>query len=334
MSIYFVVEEFPLYAISRKGEIRNVKTGYPMKTRLDAGYAVVALRKDGRQSQISIHRLLAMVFVDNPDPTTNIVVNHKDGDKSNNAIDNLEWVTHQENCAHAVEMGLTNPVKGREVDKIDPATGHVCATFKSIREAAKSVDITHSGVDRAIRTGGKCKGFKWAFSAIVCDEKDEVWMPLHMCDGCQLKPGMYSVSNYGRVKTNTSGYILKAQEIKGYLRITLVAEDGKKTFGVHRLVAQLFIPAKKDSALLDVDHKDGDKTNNHASNLQYLTRDEHGAKTSGKKVVQSGLDGSTIATYLSCGQAAKAINGLAPGVSRAASGERKTYKGFTWKYVD
>lgn len=75
------------------------------------GYYAVTVRRQGvvhRSITAHIHRLLALTFLVPPDPKLVDVlqVNHKDGNKLNNRLDNLEWVTQQQNCQHAYETGL------------------------------------------------------------------------------------------------------------------------------------------------------------------------------------------------------------------------------------
>lgn len=73
------------------------------KTTAD-GYRFVALSKNGKTETGYIHRLVAEAFIPNLKELPE--VNHKDGRKANNNLDNLEWVTHQENVVHAYQKGL------------------------------------------------------------------------------------------------------------------------------------------------------------------------------------------------------------------------------------
>lgn len=95
------------------------------------GYAFVALSKDGVAKNHYIHRLVAAAFILNEENKG--YVNHRDGNPSNNQIDNLEWVTHAENVAHAYDIGL-NRNKAEEhyfaVGVIDNALGQEFATIK------------------------------------------------------------------------------------------------------------------------------------------------------------------------------------------------------------
>jgi len=68
------------------------------------GYPMATLQKDGFARNCSVHRLVAIAFI--PNPENKPQVNHKDGDKTNNNKDNLEWATRCENMRHSWEMGL------------------------------------------------------------------------------------------------------------------------------------------------------------------------------------------------------------------------------------
>ena len=70
------------------------------------GYLVLTLSKDGKAKTHQLHRVVASAFVDNPFNKEQI--NHKDGNKENNKVSNLEWVTSEENINHAIKTGLRN----------------------------------------------------------------------------------------------------------------------------------------------------------------------------------------------------------------------------------
>lgn len=100
-----------LFVVSVDGKVvTRVKTGNVIKqTRLKNGYMKVHTTIDGKVRNFLVHRLVAMQYIPNPDNKP--FVNHKDGNKENNHVDNLEWSTVKENMEHASETGLLNPVK-------------------------------------------------------------------------------------------------------------------------------------------------------------------------------------------------------------------------------
>lgn len=73
------------------------------------GYKQVRLYKEGKSQDYLVHRLVAMTFISNPNQYEE--VNHIDGDKSNNCVDNLEWCSRHQNIHHAIATGLLDPGK-------------------------------------------------------------------------------------------------------------------------------------------------------------------------------------------------------------------------------
>lgn len=92
-----------------KQRIVKVKILVPIDLR---GYKVLKLSKNGEEKRYYIHRLVAETFISNP--LSKPEVNHKDGNKQNNCAENLEWVTHQENCKHRDDNKLRKAPKGEQ----------------------------------------------------------------------------------------------------------------------------------------------------------------------------------------------------------------------------
>jgi hypothetical protein len=94
------IEGYPNYAISSDGIVLNKRHNkYVKASRNHWGYMVVGLSVNKKRFSHQIHRLIANAFIPNPEGKTQI--NHIDGNKSNNCIENLEWVTPSENKIHA-----------------------------------------------------------------------------------------------------------------------------------------------------------------------------------------------------------------------------------------
>lgn len=138
------------------------------------GYVVVNLNKNGKRKVGKVHRLVAEAFI--PNVTNKPQVNHIDGDKTNNNVDNLEWCTNRENQIHAVRTGLTHHTEKqrKSFDKIRidnskkviqmDLEGNEIKLWNSMEEAAKYIGICRSGISECC--SGKHKtagGFKWKY---------------------------------------------------------------------------------------------------------------------------------------------------------------------------
>lgn len=101
------------YLINREGKVYSLISKKLISQRLDRyGYLRCNLYRNQKQVTITVHRLVAMAFLPNPNNLPE--VNHKDGNKLNNHIDNLEWVTTSENQKHAFRIGLSKPKIGEK----------------------------------------------------------------------------------------------------------------------------------------------------------------------------------------------------------------------------
>ena len=98
-----------LYVVSNTGKVKSLNwnhTGKPkeLKSYDNGGYRRVCISKNGTVKRFLVHRLVAELFLDNPNNYP--VVNHKDGNKTNNNVSNLEWISIKDNVNHAIETGL------------------------------------------------------------------------------------------------------------------------------------------------------------------------------------------------------------------------------------
>lgn len=100
---------YPKYSINKQAKVKSAYTENIMRHTIDKdGYHTVAIKHiNGRQKQVKIHRLLGLMFIPNPNGLPQ--VNHKDGNKDNLSLANLEWVTQADNNKHASLTGLNIP---------------------------------------------------------------------------------------------------------------------------------------------------------------------------------------------------------------------------------
>lgn len=92
------IEEFPNYKVSNLGRVWNNKSGIIRKPKLKRGYHNYNFGRDNKIYQRAAHRLVAIAFI--PTEDRSLLINHKDGNKLNNYVDNLEWCTVEENNLH------------------------------------------------------------------------------------------------------------------------------------------------------------------------------------------------------------------------------------------
>ena len=132
-----------LYQASNLGRIRSIKrygtSGKILKGEIDEwGYIRISLSKNNKPKKNKAHRLILMTFCPTNDPK--LQVNHKDGNKQNNKLENLEWCSASYNTIHSYINGL-NKTRGIKVIVIDKQTNEK-SEYKSYRDA--SLGIGHN----------------------------------------------------------------------------------------------------------------------------------------------------------------------------------------------
>lgn len=150
-----------LYEVSNTGKVRKAD-GKEMAGNLNSyGYRVVSLTRNGKKKDKKVHRLVAMAFIDQV-PGKDFV-NHKDGNKTNNAVWNLEWVTRGENNRHAREVLHANYSK-KEVVKLDGDFRRL-SEYESRSKAGKSVGAKNGFLIGAccLGTAKTAHGYRWAY---------------------------------------------------------------------------------------------------------------------------------------------------------------------------
>lgn len=138
---------FPDYEVSNFGNIKN-KRGKILKQHLNReGYCVIGLRKWKRSHQVRVHRLVAFQFL--PNPLDKPDIHHKDHDKTNNRVDNLMWVTPQENNAFNFDNPNCQVKRGFKGTRTNRFTGYYNVNgqlFESTRQAEETLGISRQTV--------------------------------------------------------------------------------------------------------------------------------------------------------------------------------------------
>jgi hypothetical protein len=163
MEKYQLLKSLPVYEVSNFGNVRRIGFEQPLKPAIQNGYLALSLYMNNKQYKRYVHRLVAEVFIGD---CKNKTINHMDGDKLNNTLQNLEIVSHSENNQHAYSTGLRvftenqrlGLLQSRQKKVIDIETG-VC--FDSLADACKSLNENYTAIRKRIMRKSKNVRFQY-----------------------------------------------------------------------------------------------------------------------------------------------------------------------------
>lgn len=172
----------PKFLVSSKGRVSD-RNGKIFAQRITKkGYATICLCENGEKFCIRVHREVAKAFL--PLDGERDLVNHKDGNKTNNCVENLEWCTAKENSNHAYQvLGVKNEPRG-EVPVVCVETGE---TYRSMSDASRKTGVARQDIHRCcVGAQKKAKGFHWKFANEIEVKKQ--------CQQLSLLPSMTAVT--------------------------------------------------------------------------------------------------------------------------------------------
>lgn len=350
------IRENQMYECSSLGRFRNKVTNKLLKGCVDknTGYLRITLIIDGKMVVRNAHQWIARTFL--PNPQNKLTVNHRDKNRTNNVLSNLEWATHAEQNDHKNETTKTFDTQykahnnGRSIQRLHMTTFEIIEEYPSLVLAAiwimRHVDRVEnieskdcqikidslsaslsSRLKKRISTGLPLfiGGFIWRFTPEEDTITGEEWKDIP-----DLSP--YQVSSHGRIR-GKDGKMRKGSICSGYNDHKL----GGKHYKTHRLVAQLFLPNPDKKPF--VNHKDGDHLNNHVENLEWVTNAENiqhaydtGLHPGRKPIVQITEDGRIIELYDSATRAAKELGLSQSDVSAVCRGKRKQTNEYYFRF--
>jgi hypothetical protein len=327
------------YEVSTLGNVRNIKTGRILKPACKGGYMSIGLSNKSKCITTQVHRLVAKAFIENPENKPQ--VNHKDKNRSNNNLINLEWATGLENNIHRSKGIVQTTNQNLRVWRICMETNEKLELYNSMFDAASwcvengyttSLHNTKGYISSVINGYYKSSaGFIWQL-----DEQqslqNEIWKTVKMNN---TEFDNYFVSNLGRFK-NSKGVIMTNYKPhhSGYIYVRV----NRDKYGLHRLVASTFIDNIENKPV--VNHIDGNKTNNSVTNLEWVTVKEnnqhnHNAgliKCFTRKIAQYDLQLNKLKEFNSIVQAERELHITT--IKKVLHNKQKTAGGFIWKYLD
>lgn len=156
--IYVNEEDLEVYKKTKTG--RTIKLSKWVDT---LGYYMVSFKSDGKKYWARNHRLIAETLIPNPDNLPQ--VNHIDGCKLNNKIENLEWCTNKHNTQEAYDNGLYKSKKECPVRAINKNTGQI-QEFNSIRSCGKQLHLNRKTITSILKGEKKTNNYDYEFEYI------------------------------------------------------------------------------------------------------------------------------------------------------------------------
>ena len=166
-----------LYEVSDKGLVKGLKRNRILKNIVDSlGYVRVSLCKENKIKAHKIHRLVAEHFLK---PSEYKIVNHIDGNKENNSVENLEWCNASQNRKHACDTGLAAKEEGRLI-----MCNETKKVYKGVMSAARHIGISHTMISSIVNGGGgTAKGLTFSNTDSLNGQKYAIGEKLYCIKG-------------------------------------------------------------------------------------------------------------------------------------------------------
>ena len=156
-----IVQEYDHYEVNELGQIRHRDRKILTPRANPGGYQYVNFKINGKGHNFAVNRIVANAFI--PNPNHYLEVNHINGDKTDNRVVNLEWVTSSANKKHSHESGLRQS-NGKKVEQLT-LSGELLNTFDSVSAAAKYIGCSVGAISNCCNGRTKTsQGYKWRFA--------------------------------------------------------------------------------------------------------------------------------------------------------------------------
>ena len=349
--IWKEIDNYSNYEISSYGNLRNKTTNCLLTPNIKGGYLCTTLTNDNnKRDAVKIHRLVALTFI--PNPENKPTVNHKDHNRTNNVLSNLEWATVAEQNRHKRKPNreIQRLISSRKVWRINIDTNEKIELYETIRDAAQWIFDNNLTTIKDFNGGNNIKtkicavcqkhkdrktafGFKWEYDKDENNNIGEEWkdIPSDIVKGTKG----YKISNLGRVKNHKGRITEGSVHPSGYLWVSVYPYQ----YLLHRLVAKVFIPNPENKE--QVNHIDGNKENASVNNLEWNTNQENqihavetGLKPGCKRVIQYDLKMNKINEFKSIKKASEELEICVTSISKCCLNKQKTAGGSIFKCAE
>lgn len=364
-----------MYGITRNGQCYSFKTNKFMKPIINSkGYLQFPFYLgNGKIIYALAHRLVAMMFIPNDDPTNKTVINHKNHIKYDNRIENLEWCTISYNVSYAhkhdeyilsKEERLFLRNKGVQ-EKVTNNIGlynindELLYVFDNAKDAGNNFNLKPERIREYCRSGYNYNGYIFKYikkqnnttNTSVVEVPNDVY-PIPGYNG-------YGATRDGRIYSYKSHNFLSLNKHnKGKIECALCI-NGKMLYRfVHTLVALTFVPNDDPLNKKDVIHINGNKLDNRAENLMWETHSNvlknyyndnqeslqrfkeinkksiESRRKNMRPIIQYDLDGNFINKYNNINECAEKLNMRVKSIRRVCNHERSRNHGYIFRYQD
>jgi hypothetical protein len=324
-------EPYERYLVHRDGSIIGLKGTILIPSIKEDGYLRVTFKdKSEKTKSVYVHRIIAAKFY--PRGLEHTEVDHINLIRTDCRADNLRWCTRTENVQNRGPRKKTERTK-RSIEKVS-TEGEIVEIWPGTSEAASSLGVAGGTLRRWIKEERIKDGFFFR-------DTDDVDLPGEEWREVKIEDRTIHVSNMGRI---TSGRmkVYGSKSPEGYRTFSV----NQRVYQVHRLVCAAF--NEGDPSLI-VNHKNCQKMDNRACNLEFITTAENNrhsvlsrSSNPTKEQISSGhpnpvtqltMDGHFVARYNTLKEAASAVSGNYASISKCCRKEKPEYKGFLWIYT-
>lgn len=326
------------YQISKSGDVKNTETQKILTPILKNNYYYVSLYKNSKTKSFRINRLVLLYFSPTDNHTKNIC-DHKDNNKLNNNIENLQWVTSSENSLAYVR----NYKKLCKIIQYDD-NNNIIKEWNNVYDILKHhSNYNKNWILRCARDQTKkAYGYTWKYNKLTKKKlnirKDEIFVLIGNYK--QYNFSIYEISNYGNVRNSITKKFM-SNHTEEYLKVSLVDQITKKSKSVkiHRLVAEKFVNGKSKTHKY-VNHINENKLDNYFKNLEWVTQKQNTIHSIGRKIYQHDPKTNNIINiFNSVSEASEAVSNSkkkygSPYIIQCCNNKKDLYLGYKWQYAD